>query len=201
MKVIGLTGGIGSGKTTVSDLFSELGIQVVDADVISRQLTAKGGKALPYIREQFGDLAFTSDGSLNRDYLRQLVFQHPQKKKKLESILHPMIKQVALKQLQSSQSAYQILSVPLMRAGSFWAAVSGRILLVDCPEELQVKRVITRSRLSREQVLSIIQSQPSRSERISFADDVIENVLSKELLRERVLFLHKQYLKSQIERY
>ena len=140
MKVIGLTGGIGSGKTTVSDLFGELGIDVVDADVVSRQLTAVNGGAMPEI-------------------IRELVFSDPEAKTVLENILHPLIRKECQRQLDASQSPYTILSVPLLIESPFWRSSINRLLVVEAPEALRIERVIQRSKLTPEGVKKIISTQ------------------------------------------
>ena len=172
MKVIGLTGGIGSGKTTVSDLFGELGIDVVDADVVSRQLTAVNGGAMPEIIKQFGPEAASPDSSMNRRFIRELVFSDPEAKTVLENILHPLIRKECQRQLDASQSPYTILSVPLLIESPFW-----------------------RSSINRpEGVKKIISTQATTAQRLDAADDVIENIGTREMLKASVLKLHLMYL-------
>ena len=189
MKVIGLTGGIGSGKTTVSDLFEELGIEVVDADVVSWQLTAVNGGAMPDIVKHFGPEAASPDSSMNRKFIRELVFSDPAAKTALENILHPLIRKECQRQLDASQSPYTILSVPLLIESPFWRSSIDRLLVVEAPEALRVERVVQRSHLTPEAVKKIISTQATTAQRLDAADDVIENVGTFEMLK-----LHAMYL-------
>ena len=194
MKVIGLTGGIGSGKTTVSDLFEELGIEVVDADVVSWQLTAVNGGAMPDIVKHFGPEAASPDSSMNRKFIRELVFSDPAAKTALENILHPLIRKECQRQLDASQSPYTILSVPLLIESPFWRSSIDRLLVVEAPEALRVERVVQRSHLTPEAVKKIISTQATTAQRLDAADDVIENVGTFEMLKASVLKLHAMYL-------
>ena len=194
MKVIGLTGGIGSGKTTVSDLFEELGIEVVDADVVSRQLTAVNGGAMPDIVKHFGPEAASPDSSMNRKFIRELVFSDPAAKTALENILHPLIRKECQRQLDASQSPYTILSVPLLIESPFWRSSIDRLLVVEAPEALRIERVVQRSHLTPEAVKKIISTQATTAPRLDAADDVIENVGTCEMLKASVLKLHSLYL-------
>lgn len=194
MKVIGLTGGIGSGKTTVSDLFEELGIEVVDADVVSRQLTAVNGGAMPDIVKHFGPEAASPDSSMNRKFIRELVFSDPAAKTALENILHPLIRKECQRQLDASQSPYTILSVPLLIESPFWSSSIDRLLVVEAPEALRIERVVQRSHLTPEAVKKIISTQATTAQRLDAADDVIENVATCEMLKASVLKLHSLYL-------
>ena len=194
MKVIGLTGGIGSGKTTVSDLFEELGIEVVDADVVSRQLTAVNGGAMPDIVKHFGPEAASPDSSMNRKFIRELVFSDPAAKTALENILHPLIRKECQRQLDASQSPYTILSVPLLIESPFWRSSIDRLLVVEAPEALRIERVVQRSHLTPEAVKKIISTQATTAQRLDAADDVIENVGNCEMLKAPVLKLHSLYL-------
>ncbi|MEY8407651.1 dephospho-CoA kinase [Parasutterella excrementihominis] len=194
MKVIGLTGGIGSGKTTVSDLFEELGIEVVDADVVSRQLTAVNGGAMPEIIKHFGAEGASPDGSMNRKFIRELVFSNPVAKTVLENILHPLIRKECQHQLDASRSPYTILSVPLLIESPFWRSSIDRLLVVEAPEALRIERVVQRSNLLSEAVKKIISTQATTAQRLDAADDVIENVGTFEMLKGSVLKLHSMYL-------
>lgn len=194
MKVIGLTGGIGSGKTTVSDLFGEFGIDVVDADVVSRQLTAADGGAMPEIIKHFGPETASPDGSMNRKFIRELVFSDPAAKTALENILHPLIRKECQRQLDASRSPYTILCVPLLIESPFWRSSIDRLLVVEAPEALRVERVVQRSHLTPEAVKKIISTQATTAQRLDAADDVIENVGTREMLRASVLKLHSEYL-------
>ena len=194
MKIIGLTGGIGSGKTTVSDVFQELGIEVVDADVVSRELTAVNGRAIPEIIQKFGPAAVSPDGSMNRSFVRELVFSDPAAKTVLENILHPLIRKECQRRLEASQSPYTILSVPLLIESPFWRSSVDRLLVVEAPEVLRMKRVIQRSHLTPEVVTKIISAQATTAQRLDAADDVIENMGTFEMLKSSVLKLHSVYL-------
>ena len=194
MKVIGLTGGIGSGKTTVSDLFGELGIEIVDADVVSRQLTAVNGSAMPEIIRHFGPEAASPDGSMNRKSIRNLVFSDPTAKTVLENILHPLICKECQRQLDASRSSYTILSVPLLIESPFWRSSIDRLLVVEAPEALRIERVVQRSHLTPDAVKKIISTQATIAQRLDVADDVIENVGTFEMLKASVLKLHAMYL-------
>lgn len=190
---IGLTGGIGSGKSAATDFFMKLGIQVIDADAISRQLTAKNGEALPLISKQFGEQAVV-DEQLNRDYMRHLVFSQPTAKTQLEAILHPLILSSIEKQKQQNDACYGLIDVPLLTELPAFQQLVERILLIDCPEETQISRVIARSGLSREQITAIMAQQATRAERLAIADDVICNDASIEDLQIKVLQCHHHYL-------
>lgn len=194
MKVIGLTGGIGSGKTTVSDLFGKLGIEVVDADVVSRLLTAVNGGAMPEIIRHFGSEAASPEGSMNRKFIRELVFSDPAAKTALENILHPLIRKECQRQLAASKSPYTILSVPLLIESPFWRSSIDRLLVVDAPEALRIERVAQRSRLTPEAVKKIISTQATTDQRLDAADDVIENAGTFEMLKASVLKLNLMYL-------
>lgn len=193
MYVIGLTGGIGSGKTAVSDFFCQLGVFIVDCDVISRQITAPGGSAIKKIKDAFGPASIRSDGGMNRDYIRELVFKDENKRNLLQSILHPVIQEQCALLLSSSKSKYTIVSVPLLYPQSYWYKISNRILVVDVPEEIQIERVMKRSHLSEEEVSLIIHSQMRRFDRIKMADDVILNTGNLITLQKLVKKLHVIY--------
>lgn len=192
--MLGLTGGIGSGKTTVSDLFQDLGIEVVDADIVSRELTAVNGTAIPDIIQKFGPAAVSPDGSMNRGFVRELVFSDPEAKTTLENILHPLIRKECLRRLDASQSPYTILSVPLLIESPFWRSSIDRLLVVEAPESLRIERVVQRSNLTSEAIKKIISTQATTAQRLDAADDVIENVGSFDMLKASVLNLHSFYL-------
>ncbi len=193
-KIIGLTGGIGSGKTTVSDLFSNLGIEVADADVAARQVVLPGSQALLSIQAHFGDQAIMADGSLNRQALRKQVFNNEDERKWLEALLHPLIRQQLQEQLKAAQSPYAILSSPLLLETDQYQLVD-RILVIDIPEELQLERASKRDASKREQIKAIMAAQMSRKERCARADDIILNDTTPQALQANVLALHQQYLK------
>lgn len=182
------------GKTTVADAFARKGVYVVDTDVISRELTASGGKAMPRILERFGAPAVSPDGSMNRAWMRKQVFEDANARATLEGILHPMIREESLNRLTLADSPYALLVVPLMVETGAWAPLCDRLLVIDCPEETQIRRVMTRNSLSREEVLEIIATQASRQDRLAIATDIIENGGSPEAVVPEVDRLHQQYL-------
>ena len=190
---VGLTGGIGSGKTTISDLFAELGVDVIDTDEISRALTAKAQPAVAQIAEQFGPDVVAADGSLNRDRMREIAFSELEARKKLQGILHPLIRAEVQRRLAGSAKLYALVVVPLL-VESRGYDFADRVLVIDCSEEQQIERVMHRSRLSRDQVKAIMATQASRSERLAAADDVINNDGEIADLRSQVEKLHRQYL-------
>ena len=190
---VGLTGGIGSGKTTISDLFAELGVDVIDTDEISRALTGKAQPAVAQISEQFGPDVGAGDGSLNRDRMREIAFSDPEARKKLQGILHPLIRAEVQRRLAASANLYALVVVPLL-VESRGYDFADRVLVIDCSEEQQIERVMHRSGLSRDQVKAIMATQASRSERLAAADDVINNDGEIADLRSQVEKLHRQYL-------
>ncbi len=193
MLVVGLTGGIGSGKTAASEHFKSLGITIVDADEVSRQVVEPGTPALSQIAEHFGERVLDDDQSLDRRALRDIIFNQPDEKKWLEQLLHPLIGMETFRQLQASQSAYTIFVSPLLiEIGQ--DKMTQRILVVDAPESEQVSRTIKRDDTNAESVKSIMQSQASRALRLEKADDVLLNDGSLESLKEKVEALHKTYL-------
>ncbi len=189
---IGLTGGIGSGKSTVCALFADYSIPIIDADIIARQLVEPGAPALDEIVRQFG-AEILNNGALNRKKLGKIIFSDADKKARLEAILHPAIQQQLIQQAGSQQSPYCILAIPLLLETGMKDLVD-RILVIDCPLELQFERVKRRDGLSDEQIKRIIASQISREERLSQADDVIDNSKSAIELAEQVKNLHNLYL-------
>jgi dephospho-CoA kinase len=193
MLKIGLTGGIGCGKTTVARLFAELGSPVIDADQIAHELVAKGQPALKQIDQQFDAGILNPDGSLNRSRLREIVFSDPAQKQKLESILHPLVYQSIQAELERLNAPYCIIAIPLLFETNMTHFVD-RVLVVDCPVETQIARVRKRDQLSLERIRSIIDSQVSRDVRKSHADDLIDNSESDYRLAEQVKKLHNLYL-------
>lgn len=195
--VVGLTGGIGSGKTTVSDLFAELGVEVIDADIVARQVVEKGSPLLAKIAEHFGEQILTADGGLDRTALRQIVFNDENEKTWLNNLLHPAIREEMVKKLQESTACYLIWVVPLLIENQL-TEFCDRILVVDVLPEIQLERATKRDKSKTETIKNIIAAQVSREERLSYADDVIENNLPLEqglpLIRELVQELHQQYL-------
>lgn len=192
---LGLTGGIGSGKTTVANFFSELGASIIDTDAIAHQLTAANGDAIPIIELVFGAAAIQADGALNRSYMRDLIFQDASKKKQLETILHPLIRLEAERQALLTQGNYLIFVVPLLFESGNWQSRVDQIAVVDCHVETQIQRVIQRNGLARAQVEAIIKSQATRSNRLAIADVVIDSEQSLIQLKKQVATLHQVYLK------
>jgi dephospho-CoA kinase len=192
--VVGLTGGIGSGKSAAAQMFEALGATVVDTDAIAHALTAAGGAAIAPIRAAFGADYITADGALSRARMRELVFADAEKKRILEAILHPLIRQRSGELVLGARSPYVILMVPLLIESGGYRGRCQRILVVDCPEELQVERVVARSGISAAQVRAIMATQVSRAARLAAADDVIDNSRDQAHLRREVEALHRRYL-------
>jgi dephospho-CoA kinase len=193
--IVALTGGIGSGKSLVSDAFMDLGATVIDTDRIARQLTGAGGAALPEVAAQFGEEMLLPDGSLDRDRMRELVFRDAQARQRLEQILHPMIRAQAGNEIRSAKGPYVILVVPLLVETGAYRDLAARTLVVDCDEELQVERVMRRSDLSRDGALAIMRAQVSRQDRLARADDVITNEGRPEDIQPQIARLHDKYLR------
>ncbi|MCE9633752.1 MAG: dephospho-CoA kinase [Methylophilales bacterium] len=195
MLVIGLTGGIGSGKSTVAELFASLGIAITDTDVIAHQLTAVGQPALEEIASAFGKEILQKDGSLNRPLLRKSVFADVEAKKKLENILHPRIREAVKAELaEATKAPYRIVVVPLLLETGAYEGIINRVLVVDCPEQQQLQRVLARSSLTEAEARAIMATQSSREQRLHRADDVITNDAEQEKLNHQVSELHKKYL-------
>ncbi|WP_374482752.1 dephospho-CoA kinase [Zoogloea sp.] len=192
--VVGLTGGIGSGKSAAAELFEELGVAVVDTDRIAHALTAPDGAAMTAIREAFGAGVIAEDGSLNRPAMRALAFEDPDARKRLEAILHPMIRAESDRQCHAAQAPYVLLVVPLLIESGTYRGRVQRLCVVDCPEEIQVERVVSRSGLEACQVRAIMAVQVRRADRLAAADDVVDNSGDLPQLREQVASLHRRYL-------
>jgi dephospho-CoA kinase len=190
---VGLTGGIGCGKTTVSNLFAGFGIPILDADQIARELTEKGRPALIQICEEFGPRVLNADGSLNRQQLKFIIFANAEQKHKLEAILHPLIFSAFQEKIEKLDAPYCILSIPLLFEIKMEPVVD-RILVVDCPVELQINRVSQRDKLAIEIIRAIIDSQVSRDYRRSHADDLLDSSQTDNTLAEQVKKLHNLYL-------
>jgi dephospho-CoA kinase len=176
--LIGLTGGIGSGKSTVAGILQSLGATVVDADAISRGVTASGGSAIAEIRALFGDALVDSNGALDRATMRDLVFSDVQAKKKLEAIVHPLIKAEMELQIAADTSSLVVLDLPLLAENtsfSGWRARLDKVYVVDCSPETQIKRVMARSGMTSQQVQAVIDNQASRQDRLAIADVIITN--------------------------
>jgi dephospho-CoA kinase len=193
MLKVGLTGGIGCGKSTVARLFNNLNIPVLDADEIAHRLVDAGQPALALISQEFGPDILSPDGSLNRKNLRDLIFSDLKQKKKLESILHPLIYKTLQTELKQLVAPYCILSIPLLFETNMMQLVD-RVLVIDCPLETQIERVKTRDNLTVETIQSIINSQLSRTIRKAKADDLIDNSGADYGLAEQVKKLHNLYL-------
>ncbi len=191
---IGLTGGIGSGKSLVADMLAARGAAIIDTDVIAHQLTAPGGIAMPAIRSTFGDAFITPDSALNRAAMREHVFSDPSARKQLEAILHPLIGAETEAAAQRAEGMYLVCVVPLLVESGRWQQRVDRVLVVDCPDALQVERVMRRNQLSRAQVEAIMASQVSRAQRLAAADDVIVNDADQTALEARVASLHEAYV-------
>jgi dephospho-CoA kinase len=193
MLKIGLTGGIGSGKTTVARIFEQLKTPVLDADEIAHQLVAIGQPALAQIQQEFGTGVFNPDGSLNRKKLRELVFSDPKQKQKLEAILHPLVYQSIQAKLKQLNTPYCIICIPLLFETNMTYLID-RILVVDCSVETQIERVRKRDDMTIERIQSIIDSQVSRAYRKEQANDLIDNSQTNDRLAEEVKKLHNLYL-------
>ncbi len=192
MLKIGLTGGIGSGKTRVSDMLGELGAAIIDTDQIAHQLTAPGGLGIKPIREAFGDAMIDQSGALNRAAMRTLVFAEPDRRKQLEGIIHPLIAQEVLRQSESRAGLYQVFVVPLLVESGRWIERVDRVCVVDCDEQTQLARVMARNQVSEQTVRQMMAAQATRAQRLAAADDVVINdgQTSLEGLRKQVLDLH-----------
>ena len=191
--IVGLTGGIGSGKSEVSRRFENLGIDVIDADVIAREVVGVDKPALKEIAEHFGQQILNVDETLNRSELRELIFNDQSEKEWLEKLLHPIVRTETIAQLEHSKSAYQILSSPLLLETNQYELVD-RILIVDADESLQISRAMTRDTNKPEQIKKIMATQMSRAERRSKADDIIENHGDLKNLDMQVEQLHNFYM-------
>jgi dephospho-CoA kinase len=195
MFAVGLTGGIGSGKTTVADLFAAQGVTIVDTDVIAHRITAPNGAAMPLVAREFGAAFVAPDGSLDRAQMRSLVFSDDTARARLEAITHPLIRAEAERERNAAAGPYVIVVVPLLVESGSWRPRVDRVLVVDCGVETQIARVMRRNAFSREQALAIIARQATREARLAAADDVIVNE-NKPIgqLAARVRQLHRQYL-------
>jgi len=195
MMVVGLTGGIGCGKSAVTRLFERHGVPVIDADIVARDVVAPGQPALGLITQRFGDKVVAADGKLDRARLRQIVFDNPQARRDLEAILHPRIRQSMRQQLDALSTPYAILSVPLLQETGQVNTVD-RVLVVDCSEEVQMERICKRDSVDRAHVRLILDAQSSRTEKLQIADDVIDNSGPLESLEPQVEALHRFYLQQ-----
>jgi dephospho-CoA kinase len=194
--VIGLTGGIGSGKSAAADAFAALGAPLVDTDALAHELTAPGGAAMPGIRAEFGEGCIAADGAMDRKKMRELVFADPTARRRLEAVLHPMIRDESKRRIAAAAAAapYVVHVVPLLVESPDYRQRVQRVLVVDCEEEVQVRRVMQRSGLAEAEVRRIIAAQAPRAVRLAAADDVIENSGPLAELGPQVLELHRRYL-------
>lgn len=194
MFAVGLTGGVGAGKSTVAELFAELGVAVIDTDVIARELTAPGQPALAEIRVAFGVAVMHADGTLDRAALRRRIFADATARVQLEAILHPRIRREVESALARVQTPYALVVIPLLVETGGYRDLLERVLVVDCPEAVQTARVMARSGLKQEEAAAILAAQARRAERLAVADDVVVNDASPDALRPRVAALHRRYL-------
>ncbi|QDP00360.1 dephospho-CoA kinase [Thalassotalea sp. PS06] len=193
--IIGLTGGIGSGKTTVANLFEQYDIEIIDADIVARQVVEKGSEALNQIKNQFGNDYLLADGSLNRAKLRTKVFSDQKAKEWLNALLHPLIRKSMLEQCQQAKSPYCLLVAPLLIENGLNRLVD-KVLVIDVSVEEQIKRTVERDNNNREQVEAIISSQVERQERLKHADFVIENTTGEQQqLLSKVESMHREFIK------
>ena len=192
--VVGLTGGIGSGKSAAADEFARLGATVVDTDVIAREVTAAGGAAIPALRGLFGPEYFDPSGAMDRTRMRAKVFADPGAKKSLEDVLHPMIRAESERQIAAATGPYVVYVVPLLVESGNYRSRVDRVAVVDCPDEVQLDRVRRRSQLPEDEVRRIIASQVPRAQRRAAADDLIDNGGTLDALHKQVQNLHHAYL-------
>lgn len=190
--VVGLTGGIGSGKTTVANIFHELGVQSVDADLVAREVVMPGEPALDAIVQHFGQAILHPDGQLDRAALRARIFANEAEKQWLNQLLHPQIRQRLLQQLQSCTTSYALLIAPLLLENKL-QIYTDRVLVVDIPEELQLSRTVQRDQVTPEQVRNILSSQLARAERLALADDILLNTIPVSELKPQIQQLHLSY--------
>jgi dephospho-CoA kinase len=195
MFVVGLTGGIGSGKSAAAGEFERLGATVVDTDAIAHELTAPGGAALPHIKALFGEAFVAPSGAMDREAMRNRVFSDPAAKRALEQLLHPMIRAQAERRIASARGPYVIYVVPLLVESADYRSRVDRVLVVDAPEALQLERVRSRSGLAEREVRAIMAQQVSRAARLAAADDVLDNAGALDALRAQVASLHARYVK------
>jgi dephospho-CoA kinase len=190
---LGLTGGIGSGKTQVANLLARWGASVIDTDLIAHSLTAPGGKAIDQIQQVFGADLIDSSGALNRARMRELVFAHPARRAELEAILHPLIAQAVRQEAELAQGLYIVFVVPLLVESGRWRQQIDRLCVVDCDQATQIQRVQSRSGIELATIQKILAAQATREQRLAVADDVIDNswAVSMAALEKQVLVLHQ----------
>ncbi|AWB35137.1 dephospho-CoA kinase [Orrella marina] len=192
---LGLTGGIGSGKSLVADMLQELGAAVIDTDRVAHELTAPGGQAIALIREAFGADVIRADGAMDRDRMRALVFEDPPARKTLEAIIHPLIRKRVGELANEATGCYTVFVVPLLIESGRWRHQVDRVCVVDCDRQTQIDRVVSRNGLALQQIEKILAAQATRQERLDHADDVITNdgQTTRESVREQVLVLHQRW--------
>jgi len=191
---VGLTGGIGCGKSTVAQMFEALGATIIDTDAISHTLTQPNAPSLKQIARQFGPAFISSEGELDRAKLRALIFSNPVQKTKLESILHPLIETQVRNELRHCQGSYALIVVPLLFETSHYLPLIQRKLVVDCDERSQITRTAARSHLPEAEIRTIMAQQLSRQDRLKLADDILRNEANLDSLRDAVEVLHQQYM-------
>ncbi len=194
MYIVALTGGIGSGKSTVAKIFRDLGVTTIDTDQLARDVVMPGQPALEKIVEHFGNEMLNQHGELDRERMREYIFQHPEDKKVLENITHPAIFMAMQKALQEATSQYVILEIPLLAESGGQRGLAQRVLLVDVTEDQQIQRTMSRDGVDRPSVEAILKAQSTREARQSLADDVIVNDKDFKHLEAQVKQLHKRYL-------
>lgn len=199
--VVGLSGGIGSGKSTVADRFQARGAGIVDTDAIAHEITTPGGAAIAAIRARFGERYLNNDGSLNRAAMRTLVFSDAEAKKALENIMHPLIGAQVRGSVFGRSEPYLLLVVPLLFETGAYADLVDRVLIVDCPEHVQVERVMRRNALSDSEVRAIMATQLTREARLARADDIIDNGRAEAALETQVLELDACYRRLAAQRH
>ena len=192
--VVGLTGGIGSGKSAAAEEFARLGATVVDTDAIAHELTRAGGAAIPGVRALFGEDCIGADGAMDRAKVRARVFSDAGARQRLEALLHPMIHEESRRRVEAARGAYVVLVVPLLIESGGYRSRVDRVLVVDCPEAAQIERVATRSGLAENEIRRIMESQATRADRAAAADDIIDNGGSLAQLQAQVRVLHARYV-------
>jgi dephospho-CoA kinase len=193
MLKIGLTGGIASGKSTVCKLFGELGVAIIDADIIARQLVAPGQPTLALLANAFGDTIINTDGTLNRPHLRERIFNDPAQRQQLNAIMHPLVYAEIDAAVARLTANYCLIVIPLLLETQK-SHIVDRILVIDCPETTQLQRLMSRDKIAQAEALAMIGSQFTRTQRLAKADDVIDNSTDAEHLAEQVKSLHNSYL-------
>ncbi len=197
MHIVGLTGGIGSGKSQVSDIFDSLGVQVIDLDKINKKITQKGCIGYKEIIKYWGELYLDKSKNINKRKLQSDIFSKPECKIKIEEILHPLIYKESLRQIkETTKAAYIVIVIPLLFETKKYHELIDESLLVDCSEDLQLDRILDRDRISYELAKKIIEAQMSRKDKVRKASTVIENISSKKILKKNILYYHKNILRK-----